>query len=147
MELATEFITLETQGMTDIIDITTEVQTIISQKGFSEGSATVFAPGSTAGITTVEYEPGLVKTDLPALFEALAPYGKHYAHHNTWNDDNGSSHVKASLLGCSCVIPFVDGRLVLGVWQQIVCIDFDTRPRSRRIVVQVYGIRSSSQLS
>ena len=139
MDMKTEFLSLKTKGRTDIIDITEDVQEVVSKLGFREGSATVFAVGSTAGITTVEYEPGLVKTDLPRLFEQLAPYGEHYAHHNTWGDDNGSSHVKASLLGCSLVIPFVDGRLVLGTWQQVVCIDFDTRPRSRSIVVQIMG--------
>jgi secondary thiamine-phosphate synthase enzyme len=89
----------------------------------------------------VEFEPGLVKTDIPRLFDMLAPYGQNYAHHATWGDDNGSSHLKASLLGCSLVVPFIEGKLLLGNWQQIVYIDFDTRPRSRRIVVQIGGIK------
>jgi secondary thiamine-phosphate synthase enzyme len=141
MEIATEFLSVKTEGNTDIIDITGEVQQVISKFKFTEGSAAVFAVGSTAGITTVEYEPGLIKTDLPQLFDMLAPYGKHYAHHNTWGDDNGSSHVRATLLGCSLVVPFVDGKMILGTWQQIIYIDFDTRSRSRRIVVQVSGVK------
>lgn len=139
MEIATETISIRTKGNTDIIDITPSVQEIVSKLNFREGSATIFAVGSTAGLTTVEYEPGLVKKDLPRLFDQLAPYGKDYAHHNTWGDDNGSSHVRASLLGCSLVVPFVDGKLTLGTWQQIAYLDFDTRSRSRQIVVQVIG--------
>lgn len=141
MEITTKFIDTKTKGNTDIIDITVNVQKIISASGFREGSATVFAIGSTAGVTTVEYEPGLVKTDLPKLFDMLAPCGDHYEHHNTWGDDNGSSHVRASLLGCSIVVPFVDGQILLGTWQQIIYIDFDTRPRSRRIAVQITGTK------
>jgi secondary thiamine-phosphate synthase enzyme len=139
VEIVTESINFKTKGKTHIIDITNEVQGVLSHTGFREGSLTVFAIGSTAGITTVEYEPGLVKTDLPKMFEKLAPYGEPYAHHNTWGDDNGSSHLKASLLGCSLVVPFTDGKLILGTWQQIIFIDFDTRPRSRKIVVQITG--------
>lgn len=141
MEIATESISIRTKGNTDIIDITPEVQNVINRLGFVEGSATIFAVGSTAGLTTVEYEPGLVKKDLPRLFDQLAPYGKDYAHHDTWGDDNGSSHVRASLLGCSLVIPFVDGKLTLGTWQQLAYLDFDTRSRSRKIVVQVMGTK------
>ncbi len=141
MEIKTEFIEMKTRGNTDIIDISDKVQGIISGSGFKEGSALVFAKGSTGGITTVEFEPGLVKTDLPRLFDTLAPYGDHYAHHKTWGDDNGSSHVRASLLGCSITVPFVDGKLILGTWQQIIFIDFDTRPRSRTIAVQITGIK------
>lgn len=132
---------MKTEGNTHIIDITGNVQDILSKAGFIEGTVTVFAVGSTGGITTLEFEPGLVKTDLPRLFDILAPYGDHYAHHNTWGDDNGSSHLKASLLGCSLVVPFIDGNLVLGTWQQIVFIDFDTRPRNRKVVVQLSGFK------
>jgi len=141
LEITTEFIQLKTRGNTDIIDITGAVQEKVSASGFREGSVTVFAVGSTAGVTTVEYEPGLVETDLPRLFDMLAPYGEHYAHHNTWGDDNGSSHVRATLLGCSMTVPFVDGQLILGTWQQIIFVDFDTRPRSRRVVVQITGVK------
>jgi len=139
MELITKFIKLQTRGRTDIIDITEDIQSFLNDSNFEDGTATIFAIGSTAGITTVEFEPGLVKTDLPRLFENLAPYNYDYAHHNTWNDDNGAAHVRASLLGCSTSIPFTQKKLLLGTWQQLIFIDFDTRPRSRTIVVQLYG--------
>lgn len=143
MEITTEIVHIKTRGNCDIIDITDRVQDSIDSGAFGEGSVTVFAVGSTAGITTVEYEPGLVEKDLPRLFESLAPYGQHYAHHETWGDDNGSSHVRASLVGSSVVVPFVDGELLLGTWQQIVCMDFDTRPRKRKIVIQISGMKKS----
>jgi len=141
MELITRTIEFNTKGNTDIIDITNNIEDIVSSSGLKEGSATIFAIGSTAGITTVEYEPGLVKTDLPGFFEKLAPYKDPYAHHNTWGDDNGASHVRASLLGCSIVVPFNNGKLFLGTWQQVIFIDFDTHARSRKVVVQVFGKR------
>ena len=139
MELSTHFIELETQGRTDLIDITPQVQDIISGAGLTEGSATIFGIGSTTGISTVEFEPGLVKGDIPRLFDHLAPYGPDYKHHGTWGDDNGASHVRATLQGCNLVVPFFDGKLLLGTWQQIVFMDFDTRARARKIVVQVSG--------
>ncbi len=104
-----------------------------------DGIVTVFAVGSTAGITTTEAEPGLLNHDLKAAFEHLAPEGNRYAHEETWHDDNGHSHVRASLLGSGLTIPLVQGALTLGTWQQVVLIDFDTRPRNRRIVVQIIG--------
>lgn len=100
--------------------------------------ATVFVTGSTAGLTTIEYEPGLVH-DLSAAFERLYPKAMEYRHHETWNDDNGHSHVRASMLGPSLAVPFVDGELTLGTWQQIILVDFDTRPRSREFVIQMIG--------
>ena len=103
------------------------------------GTVTVFAVGSTAGITTTEYEPGLVNHDLKALFDKLAPEDGVYRHEETWHDDNGHSHVRASLLGPSLTVPLVNGRLTLGTWQQIILIDFDTRVRDRHVVVQVLG--------
>jgi len=136
---------MQTNGSTHIVDITGKVQDILSQTGFVEGAATIFVIGSTGGITTLEFEPGLVNTDLPRLFEILAPYGDHYAHHDTWGCDNGSSHLKASLLGSSLVAPFTEGALILGTWQQIVFIDFDTRPRSRRLAVQLSGVKGVSE--
>lgn len=139
MEIRTEFIEITTKGRNDIIDITGRVEAILNSSGLAEGNISLFAVGSTTGITTVEYEPGLVKTDLPALFEKMAPYGPHYAHHDTWHDDNGSSHLNAALLGPSLSVPFLDGKPLLGTWQQIVLIDFDTRARSRRVVVQLTG--------
>jgi secondary thiamine-phosphate synthase enzyme len=99
----------------------------------------LFHIGSTAGLTTTEYEPGLADHDLKAAFERIAPEAGSYEHENTWQDDNGHSHVRASLLGPSLAVPFTDGRPTLGTWQQIVLIDFDTRPRTRTVVCQIMG--------
>ena len=120
------------------MDITTEVQEIIGDSKIVQGQATVFVPGSTAGITTIEYEPGLLK-DLPRAFERIAPENIEYAHHLTWGDHNGHAHIRAALLGASKTFPFSEGDLILGTWQQIVLVDFDERPRSREVVVQIIG--------
>src|SRR5215510_4772055 len=138
MRLATDTISLSTRGDTDIIDITSKVAAVVHQHQFTHGQALVFVSGSTAGITTIEYEPGLLK-DIPAVFEKIAPQGARYHHEDTWHDGNGHSHVRAALLGCSLAVPFMDGRLLLGTWQQIVLIDFDNRPRRREVVVQING--------
>ncbi len=138
MDVKTAFFEIHTQGFTDIIDVTQAVQSRVQESGFTEGSATVFVAGSTAGITSIEYEPGLLR-DLPAAFEKLAPGDIVYQHNATWGDDNGSAHVRAALLGASFTVPFQGGKLILGTWQQIVVIDFDTRPRRRRIIVQMTG--------
>ncbi|MEI6512129.1 MAG: secondary thiamine-phosphate synthase enzyme YjbQ [bacterium] len=135
----TSEISLHMNGNTDIRDITKEVAHIITQSGISDGIACVFVIGSTAGITTVEFEPGLVENDIPRLFEQIASKDAHYDHEATWNDDNGHSHVRASLLGPSLSVPFSGQKLALGTWQQIIVIDFDTRPRQREIVVQLVG--------
>ena len=132
-------LTVANQGKTDIIDLTSKVQEIVDKCGLKEGSVLVFVSGSTAGITTIEYEPGLVK-DLKAAFQRLAPDNIEYEHHKTWGDDNGHSHVRAALLGPSIVVPLSHGKLALGTWQQIVLIDFDTRPRQRTLTVQITGI-------
>lgn len=139
MEVYTKEITFPTKGRTDIIDISERLQSVVEESGLREGALTAFVVGSTAGITTVEYEPGLVKEDLPAFFEKLAPYDEDYAHHETWGDDNGAAHVRASLLGSSIQIPFFNGRLILGTWQQVICIDFDTRGRNRKVMAQCIG--------
>ena len=139
IQIVTHRLSLTTRGHTHIIDITPQVQGSINRAGLQQGNATIFAIGSTAGVTTVEFEPGLVETDLPALFEKFAPYGRGYAHNNTWGDDNGAAHLRSSLLGSSLVTPFSDGRLVLGTWQQVIFVDFDTRPRRREVVVQLIG--------
>jgi secondary thiamine-phosphate synthase enzyme len=140
MALLTDALAVSTRGDSHMIDLTARVQELVSGHGFREGQALVFVSGSTAGLTTVEFEPGLQR-DLPAAFERLAPRGMRYHHEETWRDDNGHSHVRASLLGPSLTVPFRDGRLLLGTWQQIVLIDFDTRPREREIVVQLAGER------
>lgn len=132
---------LKTKGNTSINDITDNVQTLISSSGFEEGNALVFVIGSTAGITTIEYEPGLLK-DYPAFFDRIVPSNQKYHHDDTWHDGNGHSHIRASLQGASFTVPFINGRLLLGTWQQIILIDFDNRPRNREIIVQLNGNRN-----
>ena len=141
IHLSTHTFNLKTKGNTDIIDITGNVQQIISSSGYNEGSALVFAGGSTAGITTMEYEPGLLK-DYPSFFEKIIPSDLSYNHDNTWHDGNGHSHVRAALQGASFTVPFAEGRLLLGTWQQIILIDFDNRPRNRNIIVQITGTKN-----
>jgi secondary thiamine-phosphate synthase enzyme len=122
-----------TEGNTDIINLSPELTRQLAG-GKGEGLLHLFVGGSTAALTTVEFEPGLVKHDLPALFQRLIPDDAHYNHEATWNDDNGHSHVRAALLGPGLIVPVSDGRLLTGEWQQIVLIDFDTRPRRRSII-------------
>ncbi|MFQ5865974.1 MAG: secondary thiamine-phosphate synthase enzyme YjbQ [bacterium] len=138
MKIITDSIEISTRGYTDIIDITQEVQTVLNKSELTKGSLTVFVSGSTAGVTTIEYEPGLLK-DLPEAFEKVAPIGVTYHHDATWGDGNGYAHVRAALLGASFTVPFKKGRLLLGTWQQLVVIDFDNRPRRRSVVVQMMG--------
>ncbi len=138
MEVITAEITVSTKGNTDILDITRKVSDLVAKHKLKDGNVTVFVAGSTAGITTVEYEPGLIK-DLPEAFERVAPTGRRYHHDATWGDGNGYAHVRASLLGPSLTVPFHNGDLLLGTWQQIVLIDFDNRPRERSLVVQLVG--------
>lgn len=131
-------ITIETCGNGDTLDITELVKTRVAQSGLSNGVVTLFMVGSTAGLTTLEFEPGAV-ADLQATLERVAPRNTPYRHHLRWGDDNGHSHVRAALLGPSLSVPFVGGRLTLGTWQQIILVDFDTRPRRREVVVQILG--------
>ena len=138
MDIVTDRITFTTRGDCEVVDLTDEVADVVRRHGFDEGQALVFCAGSTGGLTTVEYEPGLIR-DLPEFFEKIAPRAAHYHHEDTWHDGNGHSHVRASLLGPSLTVPFEDGRLVLGTWQQIVLLDFDNKPRKRRLVVQLLG--------
>ena len=138
MPVAAKKIKINTKGNTDIIDITSKVQDSLSDAKIKNGILTVFVQGSTGGLTTVEYEPGLVQ-DLEAFFEKIAPKSGHYEHNVRWHDGNGYSHVRASLLGPSLAVPFIDKKLQLGQWQQIIFIDFDNRPRSREILVQIIG--------
>lgn len=134
----TKKITLESQGHGDIIDITPEVQKQLAETNLSEGTVTLFITGSTAGITTIEYEPGLL-ADFKSIWERVIPTNIPYQHDKAWGDGNGHSHCRASLLGASLVIPFSGKSLALGTWQQIVVVDFDNKARSRQIVVQVMG--------
>ncbi len=130
---------VDTRGDTHVVDITDEVADILTQSGCRQGLLVVFVVGSTAGITTTEAEPGLLTHDLKAFFERIAPAGQYYKHEETWHDDNGHAHVRASALGPSLTVPVVDGRMTLGTWQQIVLLDFDTRGRRREVVVQIVG--------
>ena len=128
-----------TKGNCDIVDITEDTASAIADCGITDGVVTLFNVGSTAGITTVEYEPGLVNYDISAAFERIAHENGRYEHEETWHDDNGHSHVRASLLGPSLSVPFVSGALTLGTWQQIILVDFDTRPRERTVICQIIG--------
>lgn len=138
MEVQTLYLELGTSGHTEIVDITNKVETNLKKTGLREGNVTVFVPGSTAALTTVEYEPGLVR-DLKELFEKVVPEKGSYFHEEAWHDGNGYAHVRSSLLKPSLTIPFSEGKLLLGSWQQIVFIDFDNRSRKRRIVTQYLG--------
>jgi secondary thiamine-phosphate synthase enzyme len=140
MTVITSQITLHTRGNGDIVDITREVAEAVAAAEITGGTVTVFIPGSTAGVTTVEYEPGLV-ADLGELWERIAPSNIDYRHDRRWGDGNGHSHVRASLLGASLVVPFKDNRLILGTWQQIIVVDFDNRARSRQVILQIMGER------
>ena len=129
---------LRSDGETDIIDITKDVHDLLKTTRLANGIVTLFVPGSTGGLTTIEYEDGVVK-DLKNVFERVAPRNAEYKHNSKWGDGNGFSHVRASLIGPSMSVPFSGGNLMLGTWQQIVFIDFDNRPRSREIVAQFIG--------
>lgn len=131
-------VSLRTSAKDEVIDITDKVQDIVSKSGIDNGLACIFVAGSTAAVTTVEFEPGLVK-DLNEAMDRLYPKGIDYDHHRRWGDGNGHSHVRASLVGPSLTVPIVDGRLLLGTWQQIVFLEFDNKPRSREVAVQIVG--------
>ncbi len=138
MNVITDSVEISTRGHTDIIDITPQVEQVLMEAELERGNLTVFVSGSTAGITSIEFEPGLLK-DLPEDFEKMAPTGVTYHHDAAWGDGNGYAHVRAAMLGSSFTVPFDNGKLLLGTWQQIVVIDFDNRPRRRNITVQMIG--------
>jgi len=138
MAVITKQIKISSKSENDIIDITEQVADAISKSGISNGTITVFVSGSTGAITTIEYEPGLVK-DFPEMLSRIAPDDINYEHEQRWHDGNGRSHVKASLVGPSLTIPFKDGQLLLGTWQQIVFLELDTRARTRTLVLQIIG--------
>ncbi|MBZ0203206.1 MAG: secondary thiamine-phosphate synthase enzyme YjbQ [Ignavibacteria bacterium] len=138
MNILTDNLSFNTKGNCDIIDITDEAREFLQKSKLKNGNLAVFAVGSTASISTIEYEPGL-KKDLPEILEKFIPSGKKYHHNSTWGDNNGHSHLRSTLFGCSQVIPFVNGELLLGTWQQIILIDFDERPRNRKVVFQLIG--------
>jgi len=138
MPVITGSITLSTRGNTDIHDITDQVRQLVTQSKLKNGVATLFCPSSTSALTTIEYEPGCL-SDLRRLFDEIIPPNRTYQHDQAWGDGNGHSHVRAALLGASLSVPFVESRLTLGTWQQIIYVDFDNRPRRRELVVQMVG--------
>ena len=138
MRLKNYTVSLRTRGLCHVLDLTREIEDRVRESRVQQGNVTVFAPGSTAGVTTLEFEPGVVQ-DLEDLFDKLAPPTRDYHHEQAWHDGNGFSHMRAALLKPSLVVPIVDGAMVLGTWQQLVFVDFDNRHRDRRVVVQVMG--------
>ncbi len=138
MPVVTESFKINTSGDGDVVDVTGDVSSIVGNCSISSGTVTVFVPGATAGVTTIEYEPGLVE-DISEMFNRIIPQGAEYHHNLRWHDGNGHSHVRAALLGPSLTVPFSSGRLMLGVWQQIVLVDFDNRHRDREVICQIVG--------
>ncbi|MEM2760016.1 MAG: secondary thiamine-phosphate synthase enzyme YjbQ [Nitrososphaerales archaeon] len=138
MAVITKTMKIRTKGELQMINITEEVEAVVRESKVSDGIATIFVPGSTAAVTTIEYEPGLLK-DFPEMLERVAPRNIRYEHEQMWHDGNGHSHVRASLIGPSLTVPFVHKQLALGTWQQIVLIELDIRSRERKLVVQVIG--------
>jgi len=138
MTVKTGSISLSTQSDTDIHDITVAIANVVSNSELKAGTVTVFCPSSTSALTTIEYESGAV-SDLKRLFEEIVPQNREYAHNARWHDGNGHSHVRAALLGPSLTIPFVEGQLTLGTWQQVIYVDFDNKPRRRELVLQIIG--------
>ena len=138
MAVKTISVHLSTRGDADIHNITESVERAVSESGLKNGTVTVFTPSSTSALTTIEYESGALN-DLRRLFEEIVPSNREYAHNARWGDGNGHSHVRAAMLGASLTVPFVNGRLTLGTWQQIIFIDFDNRPRQRELILQVMG--------
>lgn len=138
MAVSVDNIYIKTDGECHIVDITPEVNRILSKSGIQDGLVSVFVPGATGAVTTIEYEPGLVR-DMKELMEKLVPRNKDYFHNQAWHDGNGHSHLRASLLGPSLTVPIQSGRMTLGTWQQIIFVELDNKPRSRNIIVQIIG--------
>jgi secondary thiamine-phosphate synthase enzyme len=138
MKIITHRINIRTKGAGDLLDITGHMVEALKATGFQTGQVTVFNIGSTAAITTFEYEPGMIK-DMQELYEKIVPSDRHYHHDDTWGDANGFSHLRAALQGPSLIIPFENGKLLLGTWQQVVLAEFDNKPRHRKLVIQIIG--------
>jgi len=138
MKTQTDRFSIPTKGFTDIQDLTPRVQHLVERSGIDAGTVVVFVPGSTASVTTIEFEPGALE-DLRHAIERIAPQSIHYDHNARWGDGNGFAHVRSALLGPSISIPVVGGRLALGTWQQVVLVDFDNRPRNREVIIQCSG--------
>lgn len=139
MRIETKSISLKTKGHNEIIDITSDISRLLAESSMKEGNVLVFVPGATGGITTIEYEPGLIQ-DYPEFFEKIIPSNMVYHHDETWNDANGYAHVRAALQGPSLTVPFSQSKLLLGTWQQIIFVDFDNRSRNRNIIAQFTGV-------
>jgi secondary thiamine-phosphate synthase enzyme len=138
LTVVTKQLSLQTEGEVDILDVTGRVAEAVAESKLKNGIITVFVPGSTGALTTIEYEPGLLQ-DLPNALERLASKKLTYEHEKRWHDGNGHSHVRASIMGPSITVPFVDGRLTLGTWQQLVFVELDVRRRNRNLVLQIVG--------
>lgn len=138
MNVVSKTINVSSKGEDDIIDVTEALSNIVKESNIENGTATVFLSGSTAALTTIEYEPGLIH-DFPEMLSRIVPKNIEYKHDNTWHDGNGHSHVRASLVGPSLIVPVVQAKLTLGTWQQIVMVEMDTRPRNRNVIVQIIG--------
>jgi secondary thiamine-phosphate synthase enzyme len=138
LTVVTKQLSLQTRGEVDILDVTGRVAEAVAGSTLKNGIITVFVPGSTGALTTIEYEPGLLQ-DLPNALERLAPKKLMYEHEKRWHDGNGHSHVRASIMGPSITVPFVDGRLTLGTWQQLVFVELDVRRRKRNLILQIVG--------
>ncbi len=136
--IVSKTIHINTKGNCDIIDITSQVTNEINQSGINSGTVTIFISGSTAGVSTIEYEDGVIN-DFKAMWDRIISRNISYQHDSKWGDGNGFSHVRASLLGPSLTIPFINKKMTLGTWQQIIVTDFDNRPRSREIIIQISG--------
>ena len=136
MKVISKTIQLSSKGQDDIIDITKQVSHVIKDSNIENGTVTIFVAGSTAAITTIEYEPGLIN-DFPEMLSRIIPKNIEYEHDNTWHDGNGHSHVRASLVGPSLTVPIINSKLTLGTWQQIVLLEMDTRPRNRTLILQI----------
>jgi secondary thiamine-phosphate synthase enzyme len=136
LKVISKTIRLSSKGQDDVIDITKQVSHVVKDSNIENGTVTIFVAGSTAAITTIEYEPGLIK-DFPEMLSRIIPKNIEYEHDNTWHDGNGHSHVRASLVGPSLTVPIIDSKLTLGTWQQIVLLEMDTRPRNRTLILQI----------
>lgn len=141
MIIQTKKVGMKTCGFNDIINLTDHARDFIRENDFSEGQLLIFIAGATAAISTIEYEPGLIK-DLPEMLDRIAPMNKRYHHDDTWHDGNGYAHLRSALMGPSLIIPVINGKPDLGTWQQIILIDFDNRPRTRSVTFQFTGVKS-----
>jgi secondary thiamine-phosphate synthase enzyme len=138
MKVVSDTIKLQTKGEGDMIDMTSQLSNIVKESKIKNGAVTIFVSGSTAAVTTIEYESGLIH-DFPEMLSRIVPKDLEYEHDNTWHDGNGHSHIRSSLIGPNITIPIIDGKLTLGTWQQVVLLEMDTRSRNRTVILQIMG--------